>query len=136
MDFTPTRRSVIDDLVFIDAQGSPLPVQVTTYPHEVDIDTSVGRVRLCFSDPETLFFALPPGTIGLRFKVRAARVNIDRRGGTLYGMHNVAYTTDARLLHNEIVAMAAKNDTLDFSRPSARRGRRLGHGRAKSIFGK
>jgi putative isomerase len=103
----PTRRSVIDDLVFIDANGNSLPVEVTTYPQEVDIDTPVGQVRLCFADPETLFFALPSGTIGLRFKVRAARVSLDRRGGTLYGMHNVAYTTDARLLHNEIAAIDA-----------------------------
>jgi len=96
------RRPVIDDLVFVDANGNPLPFQLTTYPHEVIIDTPAGRVALCFVDPETLFFVLPPGPIGLRFRVHATRGRTDRRGGTFHGTRNVAYTTNAPLVTNEI----------------------------------
>ena len=99
------RRPVIDDLVFIDANGNPLPFELTTYPHEVIFDTPAGRVRMCFADAETLFFALPPGLIGMRFRVHATRGNTDRRGGTFRCTRNVAYTTNARLLSNEIVSI-------------------------------
>jgi len=97
-----TRLPVIDHLVFVDANGNPLPFEVTTHPHMVLFDTPAGSVRMCFLDAETLFFALPPGPIGMRFQVYAARGSVDRRGGTFHGMRNVAYTTDARLLHNEL----------------------------------
>ncbi len=96
------RRPVVDELTVVDADGQPLPFELTTYPHEVDIDTPNGQVRVCFVDTETLYFALPPGAIGLRFQVQASRVNVDRRGGILRGLRNIAYTTDARLLRNEI----------------------------------
>src|SRR3990172_6368772 len=55
-----TRRPVIDQLIFVDANGNPLPFELTTYPHEVVFDTPAGRVRMCFADTETLFFTLPP----------------------------------------------------------------------------
>src|SRR3972149_5090627 len=98
------RRPVIDSLVFIDANGNPLPVDLTTYPHEVIFTTPAGRGRMCFADAEALFFALPPGPIGMRFQVHAGRGNADRRGGTFHGTRNVAYTTNARWLSNAIVA--------------------------------
>jgi hypothetical protein len=96
------RQPLVDQITWIDANGNPLPFALTTYPHEVIFDTPAGRARMCFADPETLFFALPPGPIGLRFQVRATRGQIDRRGATFQGMRNAAYTTNARLLRNEI----------------------------------
>jgi hypothetical protein len=100
-----TRRPVIDELIFVDANGNPLPFELTTYPHEVVFDTPAGRVRMCFADAETLFFSLPPGPIGMHFHVHAMRSKTDRRGGTFHGTRNVAYTTDAKLPRNEIVAI-------------------------------
>jgi hypothetical protein len=99
------RRPIVDDLVFIDADGNPLPVEVTTYPHEVIFSTPAGEVRLCFADTETLFFALPPGPIGMRFRVYGMRGSVDRRGGVFHGTRNIAYTTNASLLRNEIAAL-------------------------------
>jgi len=99
------RRPVIDEFVFIDAHGNPLPFELTTYPHEVIVDTPAGRVRMCFTDAETLFFILPPGSIGMRFRVHAPRGQVDRRGGVFRGTRNVAYTTNVVLLSNEITAI-------------------------------
>ncbi len=99
------RRPVINKLVFIDANGNPLPFELVTYPHAVIIDTPAGRVQMCFADAETLLFALPPGPIGLRFQVHASRGAADRRGGTFHGMRNIAYSTNARLLSNDMVVI-------------------------------
>ncbi|HKZ86307.1 MAG TPA: trehalase family glycosidase [Anaerolineae bacterium] len=99
------RRPVIEEFVFIDANGNPLPFELTTYPHEVIFDTPAGRVRMCFADTETLFFTLPPGSIGMRFRVHAPRGQADRRGGVFRGTRNVAYTTNATLASNEITSI-------------------------------
>jgi glycogen debranching enzyme len=99
------RRPVVDQLVFIDAGGNPLPFELITYPHEVIFDTPAGRVRMCFFDDETLFFALPPGSIGLRFAVHALRGATDRRGGTFHGTRNVAYTVNTHLPVNDLAVV-------------------------------
>jgi putative isomerase len=100
-----TRLPLIDNLSVIDLNGNVLPVEVTTYPHEVIFDSPAGRLRLCFADPESLFFALPAGTIGLCFEVVASHAITDRRGAVFHGVRNVAYTTNGRLLRNEIAAL-------------------------------
>ena len=99
------RSPFIDHLQVIDAEGTALPFELTTYPHVVDIDTALGQLRLCFVDTETLYLDLPPGTLGLRFQVHASRLTVDRRGGTARGMRNVAYTTNGHLLRNEIATV-------------------------------
>ena len=102
------RLPIIDQLVFIDADGNPLPFEVTTYPHAVFFETPAGRIQMCFADPETLYFALPSGPLGMRFVTYQMHGNTDRRGGTFHGTRNIAYTTNARLARNEIRTV---NDT-------------------------
>ena len=114
-----TRRPVIDSLVLIDANCSALPFQVTTYPHQVIFVTPAGSVRMCFADAETLLFALPPGPIGMRFQVHAARGQADRRGGAFRGMRNVAYTTNATLLRNDVTVLDESTLQVEFVVDSA-----------------
>lgn len=107
------RRPIIDQLVFTDAAGHALPFQVSTYPHVVNVDTPAGRVQITFADVETLFFALPPGIIGLRFQVHATSGGGERRGGSFRGTRNVAYTTNAALVRNEISGLDADTFQID-----------------------
>lgn len=114
-----TRRPVIDNLIFIDAHGNPLPFELTSFPHEVIFDTPTGSVRMCFVDAETLLFALPSGSIGMRFQVHASRGNADRRGGTFHGIRHVAYTTNAGLQMNEITPIDSETQQAAFVAESA-----------------
>lgn len=100
------RPPLIDHWQFMDGDGHPLAFQLTTYPHRLDCQTSIGVFTLTFVDPETLLLLLPPGPCGVAFTAMMDNAQTDRRGGILRLSgdirRNVAYTTNARLLSNEI----------------------------------
>ena len=99
------RPPLIDAWQFTNADGRPLPVKVTTYPHRVDVETAAGDFCLAFVDSETLLVTLPTGACGLTFRANLDRCQTDRRGGVLRLTgdirRNIAYTTNAPLLVNE-----------------------------------
>ncbi len=105
------RRPILSDLTFTDEHGQPLPVEQTTYPHAVALRTPLGEQRLAFVDGETLLLTLPPGRSGVTFITALDSAQTDRRGGTLRLSgdirRNVAYTTNARVLVNEVEALEA-----------------------------
>ncbi len=112
------RRPVLDDLQLCDEHGVPLELNLTPYPHAVFIETRVGEFWLTFLNEETLYLKLPPVRGEISFRVMASHARADRRGGEFKGdpehrrtHRNVAYTTNARLLENEIENGAA--DTTD-----------------------
>ncbi len=111
------RPPLIDDWRFTDADGNPLALEVTTYPHRLDCATARGTFSLTFVDAETLLVTLPPGPCGLTFRAALDRAQTDRRGGLLRLTgdirRNIAYTTNARLLHNGV-------ETLDTATQSVR----------------
>jgi glycogen debranching enzyme len=103
------RGPVIQDLVFTDAEGAPLDFTLTAYPHALWIETRCGEFWITFFDAETLYFKLPCARGGISFRVYAAQGRADRRGGEFKGdpehqrtHRNVAYTTNARIVSNEI----------------------------------
>ncbi len=96
------RIPIIERFQFFDADGAPLALTPDTYPHVARLQTAQGAFALTFVDPESLMMRLPAGTFGLEFTVQAGDARADRRGGTLHGKRNVAYTTSARILRNEI----------------------------------
>ncbi len=103
------RAPVVDDFQFTDEQGTPLDLHLTSYPHALVFDTARGEIWMAFADEETLYVKLPPGKIGISFRVYAAHGRTDRRGGEFKGdpahrstHRNVAYTTNACLLANEM----------------------------------
>ena len=104
------RPPLVDEWAFTGADGQPLPVQVTTYPHRLDCQTPAGDFSLAFLDSETIILSLPPGACGLSFRANLDRCQTDRRGGVLRLTgdirRNIAYTTNARLTRNEAVAQA------------------------------
>lgn len=99
------RTPMIDRFLFLDGNGSPLDFGMESDPHQVECQTAVGIFTWCMIDPETFLIALPAGRFGLTFECQVLSGHPDRRGGTLHGKsrRHIAYTTNARILRNEIV---------------------------------
>jgi putative isomerase len=102
------RAPILDDLTFIDEEGRPLALEITTYPHCVECRSAVGSFTIAFLDPETLLVGLPPVRCGLRFQAHLDQAFPDRRGGVLRLTgdirRNLAYTTNARVLRNDLAS--------------------------------
>ncbi|HLF00438.1 MAG TPA: hypothetical protein VI547_00580, partial [Anaerolineales bacterium] len=98
------RPPLIDEWRFTDGEGRLLEFDLTTYPHRVDCQTSLGVFTIMFVDQETLLVILPSAVCGLTFVARLDKCQTDRRGGVLRLTgdirRNIAYTTNARLLKN------------------------------------
>ncbi len=86
------RHPIVDDFEIIAPGGQALPVTLTTYPHQLILDTPLGPIECAFADPETFYFALPARSIGFRLTVQAERASPDRRGATFHGVRNTACT--------------------------------------------
>jgi hypothetical protein len=103
-----SRPPLIDCFTLNDEDGNHLPLAVTTYPDRIEIETPLGIFQLAFLESETLFLALPPARCGITFRTLLDQAQADRRGGILCLTgdirRNVAYTTNARILHNEIIS--------------------------------
>lgn len=64
------RLPFLQDLVFLNSQGSPLPFSLTTYPHVLAFQTPAGPFRIAFQDHDTLAIGLPEGQAsGIAFTV-------------------------------------------------------------------
>ncbi len=110
------RPPLVDAWQFTDADGTPLPITVTTYAHRIDIATAVGDFSLVFVDTETLLLTLPAAACGITFKANLDRCEPDRRGGILRLTgdirRNIAYTTNAPLLRNETTGSGTGSQTV------------------------
>ncbi|HVO44674.1 MAG TPA: trehalase family glycosidase [Aggregatilineales bacterium] len=96
------RPPIVSRLTLLNADGYPLDFDVDTYPHVVRMSTAAGHFAWTFIDPETLLVRLPAGRHGFAFNVQGEQGQKDRRGGTLHGKRNFAYTTNARITENTI----------------------------------
>jgi len=100
------RPPLIDHWQFTDGDDQPLAFELITYPHRLDCQTTIGTFTLTFADTETLLLVLPRGESGVTFTATMDQVQLDRRGGVLRLTgdirRNVAYTTNAHLLYNEM----------------------------------
>lgn len=107
------RPPVIQDFVLSDAKGAPLDFTLTSYPHALVLATRLGEFWLTFADEETLYLKLPVTRCGISFRAYARDGRTDRRGGEFKGdpehrttPRNIAYTTNARVVSNEITSEA------------------------------
>jgi putative isomerase len=100
------RPPLIETLYFTDDHGSALEFELTSYPHRLDCQTHLGRFTISFHDQETLLISLPKKRCGINFRANVEQGQVDRRGGVLRTVgqirRNLAYTTNARVLHNQI----------------------------------
>lgn len=100
------RPPMITHLTLLTDTGTPITdIRVESEAHAIGLRTPLGEFTWVFVDPETILLCLPAGAYRLEFRVRADRGETDRRGGTLHGKRNVAYTTNARLLENTLEAL-------------------------------
>lgn len=86
----------------LDGEGRALPWELVTYPHQLRFRTPIGPFAMAFDGPELLVLRPPPGRCGVRFSVRAEVAAADRRGGWTRGVRHLAYTTNARIVRNEV----------------------------------
>ena len=107
------RPPLVDEWHLTDGEGRPLDFELTTYPHRLDCRTALGMFTLTFVDSETLLVALPPGRCGMTFRANLDRAQTDRRGGVLRLTgdirRNIAYTTNTRLLANQVTPINENN---------------------------
>lgn len=100
------RPPIIDQFALTDASGNSLPMQTTTYPECIEIETPIGGFTLAFWDTETLYLSLPPAACGIKLHAFLDQAQPDRRGGILRLTgdirRNIAYTTNARIIQNKI----------------------------------
>ncbi|MCQ3930909.1 MAG: hypothetical protein DPW16_10665 [Chloroflexi bacterium] len=98
------RPPMLDQLMILDENHSPVNFTVESTPYRVDCHTPIGDFTWCMIDPETYLLALPAGRFGMTFEAQMLSGVADRRGGTMQGKsrRNIAYTTNAHLLRNEI----------------------------------
>ena len=104
------RAPILEEVCFIDEEGRLLEMALTTYPHCLECKTAAGIFTIAFLDAETLIVALPAARCGVSFRAHLDQAYPDRRGGILRLTgdirRNVAYTTNARVLHNEVTAVS------------------------------
>jgi putative isomerase len=121
------RAPLIDGWILTDENGSPLDVEVTTYPHCVECKTRLGTFVLTFADAEALLLILPAARCGLTFDANLDRAQRDRRGGVLRLTgdirRNVAYTTDARIVRHETLATGAGQQSVRLMLDASEDGR-------------
>jgi hypothetical protein len=110
------RPPLIDQWVFMDETGNPLEVKLTTYPHRIDCETSLGTFSLAFVDIETVLITLPAAQCTIKFHANLDRIQTDRRGGVLRLTgdirRNVAYTTNARIVSHATAPLGAENQSV------------------------
>ncbi|HRJ57876.1 MAG TPA: trehalase family glycosidase [Anaerolineales bacterium] len=98
------RPPFIDDLCFIDEQGTPLEFTTTTSPDVLTFQTRLGEIRLAFQDETTLVFGLPAHTkTGIRFRARTTHWHKTETGGELTHVRNIkSGMRNGKRLRNEI----------------------------------
>ncbi len=123
------RPPLIDQWVFTDSEENPLKLKLTTYPHRLDFETSIGTFSLAFVDIETLLITLPPVQCGIKFNANLDKVQTDRRGGVLRLTgdirRNVAYTTNARILQHITTAFGTDNQAIHLNLDASEGGKSL-----------
>lgn len=96
------RPPIISDMVITNTDGTPLELTADTYPHLARIVTPLGNFDWVFVEPEAMLVCLPAGKYGIQFTALSDKAETDRRGGTLHGKRNIAYTTNAHIKSNTI----------------------------------
>lgn len=95
----------IQNLAFTNASGSLLLLETDTYPYVARMKSPIGAFDWAFTDAETMMIRLPSGQFGIEFDAEVKRGATDRRGGIMRGIRNIIYTTNAKILQNEITSI-------------------------------
>ncbi len=110
------RPPIITGLVFCDEDGRSLDSTVSTFPHQIVVHTIPGDFTITFADSESLLITFPSCHCGVTFQANLDKSEIDRRGGILRLTgnirRNIAYTTNARIIFNQISAIDVESQQI------------------------
>jgi len=97
------RPPFIQNLTLVDQDGQSLEFDTVTHPNVIYLHTELGAFKLVYQDNQILSFGLPPNvTAGIRFLVTPYLWQKEESGGTLKSIRNIAYNTNAEVIHNQI----------------------------------
>jgi len=97
------RPPFISDFGLLDTDGQLLPFQVSTWPHLIEMNTSVGKFTISFENEDTFYINLPPDkTCGIQFNIPAKQWEKLQNGGMVSSYRNLHYATNAEILENNI----------------------------------
>jgi putative isomerase len=98
------RPPFIRDLALVDENCDPLDFELLTHPHVLYFRTRLDDFGLVFQDVRTLSFGIPANqTAGIRFHVSPQSWQRSLSGGSFKSVRNVSYTTNAEIVHNNII---------------------------------
>ncbi|MBN1304955.1 MAG: hypothetical protein JXA13_11015 [Anaerolineales bacterium] len=101
------RPPFIDNLEFIDEEGNALDFEMTTAPDAVFFTTRIGEFGLVFQDIRTISIGIPVDlTAGIRMHVLPEFWNATNSGGSLKSIRNLGYSTNGKIVHNQITPEA------------------------------
>lgn len=100
------RPPIIENFAILGEDSTPLAFEVDSYPHIAWLRTNAGDFGWVMIDPEAFLVKLPAGRCGFEFDGNMQRGQSDRRGGALRGIRNIAYTTNARILQNDLTPLS------------------------------
>jgi putative isomerase len=105
LDACLSRPPYIEDLCFVDGEGSSLTFHMTTYPHVLRFETRLGNFSLAFHRSDTLAIGLPTNApAGIRFRVRTHMWQREEAGGSMMAVRNLWYRTNGDVLKNKLEA--------------------------------
>jgi glycogen debranching enzyme len=123
------RPPLIDEWIFTDAEGNPLELHLTTYPHHIECATRIGTFTITFADIETLLITLPATQCVIKFKANLDKIHTDRRGGVLRLTgdirRNVAYTTNAKIVSHAATPVGTENQAVHMHLDASEGGKSL-----------
>ncbi len=98
------RPPFIHNLHLIGEDGELLEFEVTSYPHILYLNTSLGEFGLLFADNNTISFGIPPNvTAGISFHVTPQIWKTLDNGGEFKSIRNLTYTTNGQIYANNII---------------------------------
>lgn len=97
------RPPFIHNLRLVDGDGQPVPFEMTTYPHALLFQTTLGEFALIFQDQQTLSFGIPPDVAcGISFSIIPDLSRPDARGGEFKSVRNCSYSTNGEVVLNRV----------------------------------
>jgi len=100
------RPPFIRNLTLIDQHGEVIEFESIVSPNAIYLHTELGEFGMVYQDNQILSFGLPPNmTAGIKFVVTPYLWQKGESGGSLKSIRNLAYNTNAEIVHNQITPM-------------------------------
>ncbi|MEM8529605.1 MAG: trehalase family glycosidase [Chloroflexota bacterium] len=97
------RPPFIHNLRLVDGDGQPISFELTTYPHALVFQTTLGEFVVTFQDRRTINIGVPPRIpCGISFSIIPDLSRPDGHGGEFKSVRNCAYSTNGTVVLNQV----------------------------------